>query len=137
MDFKYCQRELGFDITNENWALILSMRIGLWCCQWKLGFKYWQRELGFDIANENWVLNITSENWALILPMRIGFWCCQWKLRFSNIVKHKYSWALNRIGCVHWVHRVSFGFSQIMIIKLNKIWVFGLFVIVYIMIQFR
>ena len=40
---------------------------------------------------------------------------------FSNIVKHKYSWALNRIGCAHWVQMISFGLSQIMIIKLDKI----------------
>ena len=44
----YCQRELGFDVANENWALMLPMRIGLWCCQWKLGF---------DVANENWALD--------------------------------------------------------------------------------
>ena len=30
---------------------------------------------------------------------------------FSNIVKYKYSWDLNRMGCVHWAHRVSFGFN--------------------------
>ena len=30
---------------------------------------------------------------------------------FSNIAKNKYSWALNRIGCAHWVQMVSFGCS--------------------------
>ena len=27
---------------------------------------------------------------------------------FSNIDKHKYSWALNNIGCVYWVYRAGF-----------------------------
>ena len=30
---------------------------------------------------------------------------------FSNIAKDKYSWVLNRIGSVYWVHRASFELS--------------------------
>ena len=30
---------------------------------------------------------------------------------FSDITKHKYSWAFNRMGCVHWAHRVGFGLN--------------------------
>ena len=39
----------------------------------------------------------------------------------SNIAKHKYSWVLNRIRYVYWVHKAGFGFNYIMIIKLDKI----------------
>ena len=57
---------------------------------------------------------------------------------FSNISKHKYSWALNIIRCVYWVYRVGFELSKIMIIKLDKILSFlDFFVMVYIMTQFR
>ena len=83
---------------------VLLIKIGFWCCQW---------ELGFDVANKNWVLIVANENWALMLPMRIGFrlrilnpidkivlpWT--WIIGFSNIVKQKYSWFLNRIECVY------------------------------------
>ena len=30
---------------------------------------------------------------------------------FSNIAKHKYSWVLNKIGCVYWAHKTGFGLS--------------------------
>ena len=56
MGFKYCQRELDFDIANENCVLMLPIRIGLW---------YYQCELGFDVANENSALNIVNVNWVL------------------------------------------------------------------------
>ena len=56
---------------------------------------------------------------------------------FSNIAKYKYSWVLNRMGCVHWAHRSSFGLNYIMIKKCIRYEFFGIFVIVYIMAQFR
>ena len=59
------QWELGFDVTNKNWAFMLPMGIGLSCYQW---------ELGFDIANKNWALMLPMRIGYLILPMKIGFW---------------------------------------------------------------
>ena len=44
------------------------------------------------------------ESWALIMNLNsINKIVLPWNLimGFSNIAKHKYSWALNRIGCVY------------------------------------
>ena len=94
-----CQWELGFDITNKNWALMLPMRIGFWCCQWELGFWYCQWELSFG-----WMNCYGFESWALIMDLNsidkiVLPWT--WIMGFSNIAKHKCSWVLNRIWCVY------------------------------------
>ena len=31
-----------------------------------------------------------------------------WIMGFSNIVKHKYSWTLNKMGYVYWACRADF-----------------------------